>query len=143
MSHMRLLKTLPNMLSWDSRFFTESATRFGMTSLGGLWAGYDVIPNRSGGAVRKLLCRLPSPGVAGSRAAVKYGMPSFPIKTCVECGEQFELKPGKPGYANRCPDCSEEDAGSAEQAGDQWKSDKGANAARREAMKNLLYRKDS
>ncbi len=26
---------------------------------------------------------------------------------------------------------------------DGWKADKGANAARREAMRNLLYRKDS
>ncbi len=28
----------------------------------------------------------------------------FPIKTCVICGEEFELKPGKPGFANRCPE---------------------------------------
>ena len=69
-------------------------------------------------------------------------MPSYPVKTCVVCGEQFELKPGKPGFANRCPSCSEEEA-SDSKSGDQWKSDKGANAARREAMKNLLYRKDS
>ncbi len=31
----------------------------------------------------------------------------FPIRTCVVCGEEFELKPGKPGFANRCPSCSE------------------------------------
>ena len=31
----------------------------------------------------------------------------FPIKTCVICHEQFELHPGKPGFANRCPSCSE------------------------------------
>jgi predicted RNA-binding Zn-ribbon protein involved in translation (DUF1610 family) len=69
---------------------------------------------------------------------------AFPIKTCVACGEKFELKPGKPGFANRCPECSEEEAsGSSSEAGDQWKADKGANAARREAMRNLLYRKDS
>ena len=34
---------------------------------------------------------------------------SFPIKTCVVCGEEFELKPGKPGFANRCPECSVSD----------------------------------
>ncbi len=28
---------------------------------------------------------------------------AFPIKTCVLCGEEFELRPNKPGYANRCP----------------------------------------
>ena len=69
---------------------------------------------------------------------------AYPIKKCVACGEEFELKPGKPGFANRCPDCSEEDAAGPEStAGDGWKTDKDANAARREAMKNLLYRKDS
>jgi len=67
----------------------------------------------------------------------------YPIKKCVVCGEEFELKPGKPGFANRCPSCSEEDAGDAQGLADGWKSDKGANAARREAMRNLLYRKDS
>ncbi len=69
-------------------------------------------------------------------------MPTFPIKKCVVCGEEFELKPGKPGFANRCPSCSEEEADHGK-ATDQWNGDKGANAARREAMKNLLYRKDS
>ena len=38
---------------------------------------------------------------------------SFPIKTCVVCGEEFELKPEKPGFANRCPDCTESDAAEA------------------------------
>lgn len=67
---------------------------------------------------------------------------AFPIKVCAVCGEEFELKPGKPGFANRCPSCSEEESDSGKSA-DPLKSDKGANAARREAMKNLLYRKDS
>jgi hypothetical protein len=68
---------------------------------------------------------------------------TFPIKTCVACGEEFELRPGKPGFANRCPACSEPD--SAEAAGNF--RDPGAGkeqtAARRSAMGNLLYRKDS
>jgi hypothetical protein len=70
-------------------------------------------------------------------------MPSFPIKTCAVCGEEFELKPGKPGFANRCPSCSEDDGNAAKKSSDGWKGDKGANAARRDAMRNLLYRKDS
>jgi len=28
--------------------------------------------------------------------------------TCSKCEEEFELLPGKPGYANVCPRCSEE-----------------------------------
>jgi hypothetical protein len=65
----------------------------------------------------------------------------FPIKVCAVCGEEFELKPNKPGFANRCPDCSENDE--AAKPGEQQKVDREANEARREAMKNLLYRKDS
>jgi hypothetical protein len=71
----------------------------------------------------------------------------FPIKTCVVCSEEFELKPGKPGFANRCPSCSETEASSEESkqrtAADDRKVSREANEARREAMKNLLYRKDS
>ncbi len=63
----------------------------------------------------------------------------FPIKTCVVCDEEFELRPGKPGFANRCPECSAPEAPAAGKD----KVDAGANEARREAMKNLLYRKDS
>jgi hypothetical protein len=67
----------------------------------------------------------------------------FPIKVCVVCSEEFELKPDKPGFANRCPECSAPEA--SESAGKTAASavDREANAARREAMKNLLYRKDS
>jgi len=69
---------------------------------------------------------------------------AFPIKVCAVCGEEFELKPGKPGFANRCPSCSEEErADSGGKPAEGWNGDKGANAARREAMRNLLYRKDS
>src|SRR6266550_3459315 len=32
---------------------------------------------------------------------------AFPIKVCAVCSEEFELKPDKPGFANRCPTCSE------------------------------------
>jgi hypothetical protein len=67
----------------------------------------------------------------------------FPIKVCVVCSEEFELKPGKPGFANRCPSCSEPEADSSAPVADTLKTSREANAARREAMRNLLYRKDS
>jgi hypothetical protein len=67
----------------------------------------------------------------------------FPIKVCVVCSEEFELKPGKPGFANRCPTCSEPEVDAAAPGPDVLKTSKEANAARRDAMRNLLYRKDS
>lgn len=66
---------------------------------------------------------------------------AFPIRTCAVCGEKFELKPDKPGYANRCPDCSEPDADAS--TTDTNRADSELNAERRRAMKDLLYRKDS
>ena len=66
----------------------------------------------------------------------------FPIRVCVVCGEEFELKPGKPGFANRCPECSVPDADNTKKgalSADSREQDE----ARREAMRNLLYRKDS
>ncbi len=66
----------------------------------------------------------------------------YPIKKCVVCGEQFELKPDKPGFANHCPDCTEAEE-DAKKAADSQKASREQNAARREAMRNLLYRKDS
>ena len=71
----------------------------------------------------------------------------FPIKVCAVCSEEFELKPGKPGFANRCPACSEPEA--AEPATKrpmdavERKTAKEANEARRQAMRELLYRKHS
>lgn len=71
----------------------------------------------------------------------------FPIKKCVKCGEEFELRPGKPGFANRCPDCSTEEASTPEEkqrlSADERRSANEANAERRKAMRDLLYRKDS
>ena len=72
---------------------------------------------------------------------------SFPIKVCAVCGEEFELKPDKPGFANRCPDCSADDTSSSKTQrrmdADERKSLSEMSAARREAMRSLLYRKDS
>jgi hypothetical protein len=75
----------------------------------------------------------------------------FPIKVCAVCSEEFELKPDKPGFANRCPQCSEEASApestdaktKLRMTADERKSAKEANEARRQAMRNLLYRKDS
>jgi len=71
---------------------------------------------------------------------------AFPIKVCAVCSEEFELKPGKPGFANRCPACSEpEQAQTKTKQGvdaDERKALKEANEERRRAMRNLLYRKD-
>jgi hypothetical protein len=72
---------------------------------------------------------------------------TFPVKTCVVCAEEFELKPGKPGFANRCPACSVPEptspAAQHRMDADERKSVSEANEARRKAMRDLLYRKDS
>jgi len=72
---------------------------------------------------------------------------AFPIKVCVVCEEEFELKPDKPGFANRCPECSAPESSELVAKGkmdaDERKSVAEANEARRSAMRNLLYRKDS
>ncbi|HET6207392.1 MAG TPA: hypothetical protein VFD98_11320 [Terracidiphilus sp.] len=71
---------------------------------------------------------------------------AFPIKTCVICGDEFELRPGKPGFANRCPSCSVPEA-EEERAirpdADVLDGNHEVNAARRKAIRDLLYRKDS
>ena len=73
---------------------------------------------------------------------------SFPIKTCVICHEEFELRPGKPGFANRCPSCSEPEESAEPEARPstdyaERRATLEVNAARRRAMRDLLYRKDS
>lgn len=67
----------------------------------------------------------------------------FQIKICSICGEEFELKPDKPGFANRCPDCSVEDAPASKGSTAKAPGDSELNAVRRQAMRDLLYRKDS
>jgi hypothetical protein len=71
---------------------------------------------------------------------------AFPIRVCVVCSEEFELKSDKPGFANRCPSCSEpEESGTESKQAmdlDDRKSAMEANEARRQAMRDLLYRKD-
>jgi len=73
----------------------------------------------------------------------------FPIRTCVLCHQEFELRPDKPGFANRCPACTEDEEESKRAAAQDASSvlDPRAtaelNAARRKAMRDMLYRKDS
>jgi hypothetical protein len=68
---------------------------------------------------------------------------SFPIKVCVVCGEEFELKPDKPGFANRCLDCSipesTEPTTQRPMDADERKTVMEANEARRQAIRDLLY----
>ena len=69
---------------------------------------------------------------------------AFPIKVCSICSEEFELKPDKPGFANRCPDCTENEQSSPDLGGSKKpQTDSELNAARRTAMRDLLYRRDS
>ena len=71
---------------------------------------------------------------------------AFPIKICTICAEEFELKPDKPGFANRCPECSTPEsttpATQRRMDADERKTVSEANEARRQAMRELLYRKD-
>jgi anaerobic ribonucleoside-triphosphate reductase len=77
---------------------------------------------------------------------VFWGM-TFPIKVCIVCSEEFELKPDKPGFANRCPECSISEqvnpTTKRRMDSDERKTVMEANQARRQAMRDLLYRKDS
>ena len=72
---------------------------------------------------------------------------AFPIRVCAVCSEEFELKPDKPGFANRCPACSTTETAEPTTKGRmdavERKNATDANEARREAMRDLLYRKDS
>jgi hypothetical protein len=72
---------------------------------------------------------------------------AFPIKTCVICEEEFELRPDKPGFANRCPSCStpeaEEERVNRLAGADDPLASSEVNAARRKAIRDLLYRNDT
>ena len=72
---------------------------------------------------------------------------AFPIKICTVCAEEFELKPDKPGFADRCPQCSIPEATvpitKRRMDADERKTASEANEARRQAIRDLLYRRDS
>jgi len=71
----------------------------------------------------------------------------FPVKVCAICSEEFELKPDKPGFANRCPECSADDQADATTASRkdaaERKAESELNEARRQTIREMLYRKDS
>lgn len=67
----------------------------------------------------------------------------FPIKECVVCGEEFELRPGKPGFANRCPSCSEPEEEDKPTTGDYRTDNSEMNEERRKVMRDMLYKKES
>ncbi len=72
---------------------------------------------------------------------------AFPIKTCVVCSEEFELLPNKPGFANRCPSCSEpestEPTAKDRLDAEARKTESEMNDARRSTIRDMLYRKES
>jgi predicted nucleic acid-binding Zn-ribbon protein len=71
---------------------------------------------------------------------------ALPIKTCVNCGQEFELRSDKPGFANRCPECSTPEAMETNEkdrlSAEERKAESEVNEATRRAMRDLLYRKD-
>ena len=78
---------------------------------------------------------------------VLWNVMAFPVRICTVCSEEFELKPDKPGFANRCPECSTPEptvpTAPHRMDADERKTVSEANEARRQAMRELLYRKDS
>lgn len=70
---------------------------------------------------------------------------AFPTKICSICSEEFILRPDKPGFATHCPECTAERAEEeeAQRQAAEAHADSGLNEARRKAMRDLLYRRDS
>ena len=63
------------------------------------------------------------------------------------CGKEFELKPDKPGFANRCPECSAPDADEGADkptlsAEERKAGENESMPERRKVIRDLLYRKD-
>ena len=67
---------------------------------------------------------------------------AFPKKICSISSEEFELRPDKQGFANRCPSCSEEDDRATKGGQVRAGADRELSDARKKAMRDLLYRKD-
>ena len=67
---------------------------------------------------------------------------AFPRRICSICSEEFELRPDKPGFANRCPSCSIEDDPATKGGQTRAEADRELSDARKKAMRDLLYRKD-
>jgi predicted nucleic acid-binding Zn-ribbon protein len=62
------------------------------------------------------------------------------LRTCKECGEKFDLLPGKPGLSNVCPQCTQNAEDVARKAADaeslrkQWSASLKENDRRREEL---------
>jgi len=72
------------------------------------------------------------------------GIMGFPIKTCVVCEEEFELRPNHAGYANRCIDCNapkEEKAAPESMTAEERQVQREADAERRRVIREMLYEK--
>jgi hypothetical protein len=65
----------------------------------------------------------------------------------VNCSEEFELRPDKPGFANRCPACSEPESSDTSDKqhldAEARKAESEMNEARRKTIRDMLYRKES
>jgi hypothetical protein len=46
------------------------------------------------------------PGIRSCPELIRLVLPVI-LRTCSKCGEEFELLPGKKGFANVCPTCTE------------------------------------
>lgn len=68
---------------------------------------------------------------------------AYPIRVCAVCSEEFELKPDKPGFANRCPECSANDEIAENKGRYETESNREMDEERKKAIRDLLYRKDS
>ncbi len=73
---------------------------------------------------------------------LRFRFVAFPKKICSICSEEFELRPDKPGFANRCPSCSVEDDPATKAGQTRAEADRELSDARKKAMRDLLYRKD-
>ena len=82
--------------------------------------------------------------VSNRKIQVFYDLPAmgFPIKTCIVCEEEFELRPGKPGFANRCPSCSEPEEEGPPSGSPLSSADSELNEARRRTIREMLYRSE-
>ena len=74
--------------------------------------------------------RQSNPGYAYTRMHTEPQSPYrliLPERACTDA--DIELKPGKPGFANRCPECSEPEKDASGTAGDALKGDREAAVA--------------
>jgi hypothetical protein len=69
----------------------------------------------------------------------------FPIKTCVVCEEEFELRPDHAGYANRCVECNAPKEAKAvapeSMTAEERQVQREADAERRRVIREMLYEK--